>query len=489
MQISAPHEHKDGTASTGEIGGALLLSQEQERRILSSARVKIALTTFVGALMLAFGLLTIVLVSHIFGQLNPPLRRDLEWKAERGAAEIAVAAQYGMLLADADLIRKALDRYTTDRDVAAIVVADASGHLLTEYATSPLSTERLFSGPPDAVRAEDTYLVAWAESVVEGKPVGRVAFVASTERLAGGALLEHRIMATLAAGCLTGLLLSLSFVAFYVSPLIRVTERAFARLRQAGIDLAAKERLEKELEIGARIQTCLVPKQFQIAGLEIAARMKPATEVGGDYYDFIPTDDGCWIGVGDVAGHGFTSGLVMLMAQSAIAGLVVERPQATASEIVRGANRVLYENIRHRLDQDQHLTLSLLRYFRDGRLIFAGAHEDMIVYRQRTRQCELVPTQGTWLGAVEDISHATEDRGLQLEEGDTLVLYTDGVTEAMNAKREQYGIDRLVRSVEDNAEQSVADLLETVLGRLDNWMATQDDDVTVVVVRYRAARA
>lgn len=443
--------------------------------------------TFVATLMVAFGLLTIVLVGRIFGQLNPPLNRDLQWKAERGAAEIAVAAQYGILLADADLIRKALDRYATDHDVVAIVVTDTTGRVLTEHGRTPIPAQNLFSGSPNTFHAESVYLVAWAESVVEGNLVGRVAFVVATERLAAGARLENRIVATLAAACLIGFILSLAFVGFYIAPLIRVTERAFDRLQQAAVDLAAKERLEKELEIGARIQTCLVPKHFQIEGLDVAACMKPATEVGGDYYDFIPTHDGCWIGVGDVAGHGFTSGLVMLMTQSAIAALVAGRPQAAAREIICGTNRVLYENIRHRLSQDEHMTLSLLRYFRDGRLIFAGAHEDMIVYRRKNRRCDLVSTSGTWVGAVDDISEVTEDQTLELEDGDTLVLYTDGVTEAMNAKRELFGLNRLVQCVEENAEQSVSDLLETVLGRLDGWMATQYDDITVLVIRYHSA--
>jgi hypothetical protein len=86
--------------------------------------------------------------------------------------------------------------------------------------------------------------------------------------------------------------------------------------------------LEKELEIGARIQTCILPAAIEVPGLSVSARMIPASEVGGDYYGVFPTHDGAWIGIGVVAGHGLTSGLVMLMMQSAVAALGRARPDA-----------------------------------------------------------------------------------------------------------------------------------------------------------------
>src|SRR4029078_13210337 len=110
---------------------------------------------------------------------------------------------------------------------------------------------------------------------------------------------------------------------------------------------AQKERLEGELEIARRLQTSILPRTLEAPGLRLAATMIPASEVGGDYYDLLPLPGGCWIGVGDVAGHGLSAGMVMLMVQCIVAALVRERPDARPSELVMRLNDVLYENVRH----------------------------------------------------------------------------------------------------------------------------------------------
>src|SRR5690606_17839050 len=130
--------------------------------------------------------------------------------------------------------------------------------------------------------------------------------------------------------------------------------------------LRDKHRLEDEMEIAARIQTSILPQDLAVPGLEVGARMVPATEVGGDYYDVIPQVDGAWIGVGDVAGHGLRAGLVMLMVQSAVASLVRERPGASPRDLVATLNVTIADNVRRRLQQDEHVTFSLLRYRRSG---------------------------------------------------------------------------------------------------------------------------
>jgi len=108
--------------------------------------------------------------------------------------------------------------------------------------------------------------------------------------------------------------------------------------------LADKERLARELEIAVRIQTSILPRDVTVPGLEIAAAMNTATEVGGDYYDVVPVDDGCWIGIGDVSGHGLTSGLIMLMIQSAMAGLGRQAPNAAPRQILSLINALTFSN-------------------------------------------------------------------------------------------------------------------------------------------------
>jgi serine phosphatase RsbU (regulator of sigma subunit) len=249
--------------------------------------------------------------------------------------------------------------------------------------------------------------------------------------------------------------------------------------------LTLKERLSKEMEIATRIQTMILPRTLRAEGLEIAAAMRPAAEVGGDYYDVMPVHDGCWLGIGDVAGHGLTAGLIMIMLQSAISTLVRVAPDAGPKTLVVTTNRVLRDNIRNRLALDEHVTLSLVRYHLDGRCVLAGAHEELLLCRARTGRCERIATPGTWLGVLDDISPFTVETTYQLEPGDVLVLYTDGATEARNARGEQFGIERLEAAVERLRERRAAEIVEGLLHAVASWCFEQQDDVTLLVARRR----
>jgi phosphoserine phosphatase RsbU/P len=249
--------------------------------------------------------------------------------------------------------------------------------------------------------------------------------------------------------------------------------------------LAEKQRLERELEIASRIQTSILPKRYDVAGLEIAARMIPASEVGGDYYDVLAMGDGCWLGIGDVAGHGLSAGLEMLMVQSVIAALVRHAPRASPSDHVRVLNGVLYDNIRERLGQDEHITLTLMRY-ENGVVTFAGAHEEILVARAAGGACEHIQTPGTWLGGMRDVSKVTRDSKLELGVGDVMVLYTDGITEAKNKQGKMFGDERLSKVIEDNRGEPVAVMRDRVIEAVQAWQAVQDDDISLVVIRRRA---
>ena len=130
--------------------------------------------------------------------------------------------------------------------------------------------------------------------------------------------------------------------------------------------IAERQRLEKEMGIAARIQTSILPGDVSVAGLEVAASMQTATEVGGDYYDVVAVEDGCWIGIGDVAGHGLPTGVVMLMMQSGFGALARKLPDAAPRELLLAFNAMLVDNVRNRLGQHEHATLTLIRYRADG---------------------------------------------------------------------------------------------------------------------------
>ncbi|MBK7860742.1 MAG: SpoIIE family protein phosphatase [Archangiaceae bacterium] len=241
-------------------------------------------------------------------------------------------------------------------------------------------------------------------------------------------------------------------------------------------------RAERELEIASQLQTSLLPKSVRVPGFELAAAMTPADEIGGDYYDVLATPQGCLIGIGDVSGHGLTSGLIMLMLQSSIATLVRERPLAGPGELLVQLNEVLYDNIRNRLEKTEHVTMTLLKLDRGGEVTFAGAHEELIV--QRRDAVEALPTPGTWLGALPNIASAIIDTKVSLQPGDVLLLHTDGVTEARNAAGEMYGMERLLERVGALHGKSPQELVEALKGDVNAWAPRRTDDVTLVAARY-----
>ncbi|HTV24522.1 MAG TPA: PP2C family protein-serine/threonine phosphatase, partial [Polyangiaceae bacterium] len=249
---------------------------------------------------------------------------------------------------------------------------------------------------------------------------------------------------------------------------------------------AEQTRMSQELEIAARIQTGILPNDVRVPGLEIAARMLPATEVGGDYFDILPCADGCWLGIGDVAGHGLHTGLVMLMIQSIVAATTHALPDAPPAEAWAALNAVLCENVRGRLGRDEHATVTLLRYREDGSLEFAGAHEELVIYRAAQRRCEVLETPGLWVGISKTMPrHSIPSGHFRLDPGDILLLYTDGVTEARHQVDGLFGVERVCHNLIELAELPAVDVLELMLARVDAWTTRHRDDLTLVVLRYR----
>jgi len=260
--------------------------------------------------------------------------------------------------------------------------------------------------------------------------------------------------------------------------------RMTAELLHSRLELVSKQRLESEMEIAQRIQTSILPRILNVPGFDVAAAMLPASEVGGDYYDVLPTLDGGWIGVGDVAGHGLTAGLVMLMIQAAVSTLVRQNPNDFPSHIVCETNSILFENIRHRLRQTEHVTFTMMRFFQDGRFCHAGAHEDMLLRRASTGEWEELPTPGTWIGVRQDIRKHIKDYEQQMAPGDILVLYTDGVTELMDSERRMFGTEKLRDCIEANNQKTNSEIVDAALATMKQWSTLQDDDITLLIIRY-----
>ncbi len=248
---------------------------------------------------------------------------------------------------------------------------------------------------------------------------------------------------------------------------------------------AERARLEGEMKLAQRIQCEILPKGRQVRGLEIATAMIPAAAVGGDYFDILPFDGGCWLGIGDVVGHGLDTGLIMLMIQSVVSATTLSLPNGSPPEVWTVVNAVLFDNIRDRLGRDEYATLSLLRYDSSGRVAFAGAHEDLIICRASNGLCETIPTRGVWAGIFADLGDASLDCGqLQLHPGDVLLLHTDGITEAMNERREMFGLQRLCDALAQARGLPAEAIKDHVMARVFEWSSVVADDRTLVVARY-----
>jgi PAS domain S-box-containing protein len=263
---------------------------------------------------------------------------------------------------------------------------------------------------------------------------------------------------------------------------ITETKRAQAVLVENAVRSA---KIEEELAIARRVQTSILPRTFAVDGLEIAATMEPAEDVGGDYYDVFPSSDGAWLAIGDVSGHGLDAGLVMLMVQSALAGIAATRPDASPAEVIGTLNTVLYDNICNRLASNEYVTLVLLRYSRDGRVVFAGAHEHILVCREATGRVERIETPGPWIGIRRDVRDVAVNNATQLLDGDVIVLFTDGLIEAMNRGGEQFDMNRVCQLVEEHRLESPDAIQRHLLDALRAWRVIQEDDVSVVVARFR----
>jgi serine phosphatase RsbU (regulator of sigma subunit) len=265
-------------------------------------------------------------------------------------------------------------------------------------------------------------------------------------------------------------------------------QEANASLERSRADLkAARDALWGEMEVAKRIQTSLLPQNRRVGAYDVAARMQPAAEVGGDYYDIIQAgDERNWIAIGDVSGHGVESGLVMMMTQTSILSLVQENPLLGPAEVFSAVNDVLNENI-SRLHAARYMTLNVVR-LRDEGLTLAGKHQDVLVWRRTTGRVETIANEGCWIGVVDDTRGRVTDQVIAMAEGDLALFFTDGATEAMNGMGEMYGEARLGAVLAGVAEKPLEEALEAFFADIAAFRATQDDDVTMMLVR-RAPRA
>ncbi|NER33447.1 MAG: AAA family ATPase [Oscillatoria sp. SIO1A7] len=247
-------------------------------------------------------------------------------------------------------------------------------------------------------------------------------------------------------------------------------------------------RMSAELDVTKQLQQKMLPDEdelLEIKELDIAGFMEPADEVGGDYYDVLQQDGKIKIGIGDVTGHGLESGMLMIMAQTATR-VLLESDLADPVKFLDILNRTLCKNVM-RMKTDKNMTLSILDY-EQGTVTLSGQHEEMILVRAGGH-LEIIDTVdlGVPVGLDLELGEFFNQTQIELNSGDLIVLYTDGITEAENSEKEFYGFDRLCNLARENWQLSAADIRQLIIEDVKQFIGEQKvyDDITLLAIKKR----
>jgi hypothetical protein len=277
-------------------------------------------------------------------------------------------------------------------------------------------------------------------------------------------------------------LLQLTFIGVVLN---RVVCRLFFDERRARIELrGARDALFAEVEVAQKIQTLLLPREPTLPGYVIGGQMTPATEVGGDYYDVLETGSGRrLIAIGDVSGHGVTTGLTMMMVRASLVSTLESRRDATLAELYIALNRSLRRNL-ERMNLMLYMTFALLEHDGGGRFRAVGAHLPVLIHRAAHCKVEEIELAGVWLGVIDEVApELVPETAIELAVGDSMLLITDGVVEHDGAGG-MFGFERVHAALAEHAERGPSQVIDAVTAQLAAHGSRQDDDVTLLALHY-----
>ena len=249
-----------------------------------------------------------------------------------------------------------------------------------------------------------------------------------------------------------------------------------ARLHRMAVE---RKKMTEELSIARQIQLTFLPKQNPtIPGFDIAGANIPSERIGGDYYDFIPVGENrLGIAIGDVSGKGVPASLIMA---SFRASLIAEiRNNYAIRTIIRKVNRLLYESI----ERENFVTaLYGVLDWKHKSFTFSNAgHNPPFLFRHKG-EVEYLQQGGLALGILPDSTY--QEKTFNLKSDDILVFYTDGVTEALNSERQEFGQARLISLLKEVRTLSASELLQSILNAVNQFTeGVRSDDITLIVVK------
>jgi sigma-B regulation protein RsbU (phosphoserine phosphatase) len=246
-----------------------------------------------------------------------------------------------------------------------------------------------------------------------------------------------------------------------------------------------KKRLDHDLEIARDIQRILLPAEapaingFQISGINV-----PARQVSGDYFDYIRVDDErLGIAIADVSGKGIPASLIMAICRSVLRAEAARNP--SPADVLRKVNRQLYPDIK----EDMFISMAylILDHERNGITLARGGHDAPLLYKQQSQSVTPIKSPGMVLGIDSGnvFDRITNDFAVPLERDDCLILYTDGVTEALNTEGDEFGLERTTESVRASASNGAQAIVRRVIDDVRNFAGSQpqNDDITLIAIR------
>ena len=252
-----------------------------------------------------------------------------------------------------------------------------------------------------------------------------------------------------------------------------------ARLYTVAVE---KGRMERELQMASEIQQALLPQTMpNVGGYEIVPFWEAAREMAGDFYDaFKLAEDKFGVVIADVSDKGAGAALLMAVSRTMI------RANAYAGlsprETVRRTNDLIVEDVQ----SGMFVTVYHSVFFRDGHSFHVNAgHNPPMIYHHATKVITMLPIGGRALGW--EVDNPVQEHPVQLQAGDMVIYYTDGLTEAENAGGEQYGVDRLKKVILTNSQQPAQLIMNRIVEDVERFCAGTPpfDDMTVMIVRYR----
>ncbi len=246
-----------------------------------------------------------------------------------------------------------------------------------------------------------------------------------------------------------------------------------------------KKRLDHDLQIAREIQHILLPSESPaIRGFELSGLNIPASQVSGDYFDYIKVDeDRLGVAIADVSGKGVPASLIMAICRSVLRS---QAPENTSpSEVLKKVNRQLYPDIK----EDMFISMAylILDHRRATVNLSRAGHDAPLLYRAATGELDQIKPPGLVLGIDSGsvFDRITNDLAVPLERDDCLILYTDGVTEALDASGDEFGLDRTMHSVQASARDGAPAILKRLIDDLRSFVGStpQNDDITLIAIR------